>query len=356
VTREELVQAHRAAAAFYRRQLCDRSDTWAAHHLRDRGFGAVLAPDSRWQVGYAPDGWSRLVNHLRKYGFQDEVIVAAGLASVTNNGYLFDRFRDRIVFVAHDRALDPVGFMGRARGTRLRYLNTPNTDLYSKQHTLVGIDGPGERLLDAVPVFVEGPVDAVAVNLLEERWLGAACCGTAITYEQALMVKRQTRTDTVIVALDGGTAGRNGAVRSLDVLSGVFSEVLFARLPEHHDPASLYAAGGQQLRAALSSSRPLVDYAIEMELGRWDRVLDHISGQVNAVRAVAPLVAQLPAQRVAGEIARLARAVRLEEQIVSREVLAAVGPRPAATPRRRRNRLAHRVDVEVEPPDCSRTP
>jgi DNA primase len=67
------------------------------------------------------------VNHLRRSGFDDGVIVAAGLASVTSNGYLVDRFRDRIVFVAHDLDLRPVGFIGRAAGTRLRYLNTPTT-------------------------------------------------------------------------------------------------------------------------------------------------------------------------------------------------------------------------------------
>jgi hypothetical protein len=62
--------------------------------------------------GYAPDGWSRVVSHLRRSGFDDEVIVAPGLASATSNGYLVDRFRDRIMFVAHDIGLRPVGFVG----------------------------------------------------------------------------------------------------------------------------------------------------------------------------------------------------------------------------------------------------
>lgn len=139
------------------------------------------------------------------------------------------------------------------------------------------------------------------------------------------------------------------------MLAEVFDEVLFARLPDRQDPAALYAADRRQLGAALASARPLADFAIEIELARWSQVLDHISGQVNAVRAVAPLVARLPAWRVAGEIARLSRAVRLDEQIVSQEVVAAVGARQRRLPGRRPSRL-NNLEAGVDPPDMSRSP
>jgi len=137
----------------------------------------------------------------------------------------------------------------------------------------------------------------------------------------------------------------------------VFGQVLVAQFPDEHDPASLFAAEPGRLRSALSSPRPLIDFAIDVELSRWSRVLDHISGQVNAVRAVAPLVARLPAGRVAGEIAKLSRTLRLEEQIVSREVLAVVGLRneQRAARRRMRQRLEH-AEAGADPPDGSRTP
>jgi DNA primase len=308
-----------------------------------------MTPDPPCWVGYAPDGWSRLVNHLRQSGYDDQVLVAAGLASVTRTAYLVDRFRDRIVFAAHDLDLRTVGFIGRARGRRLRYLNSPTTDIYSKAQTLVGLDGQIDRLrAGAVPVFVEGPMDALAVTLAGDDWVGAACCGTALTFEQARIVKRHSRSGAVVVGFDGDPGGRMGAVRSLEVLSGVFDEVLFARLPDLQDPAAVYSAAPAQLRAVLGSARPLVDFAIEVELSRWETVLDHLSGQVNAVRAVAPLVASLPPARVAGEIARLARAVHLDERIVSQEVVAAVG-RCREHRSRGRRRPSARVDAVVDP-------
>jgi DNA primase len=127
--RQQLLEAHRSAAAYYRQQLRDEPDGWAAQHLRERGLGDVLSDRSSWRVGYAPEGWSRLVNHLRKAGFSDKVMVDGGLASVSGNGYLLDRFRDRIVFAARYAALRTVGFVGRSSGRRLRYLNTPNTHI-----------------------------------------------------------------------------------------------------------------------------------------------------------------------------------------------------------------------------------
>ncbi|TDO51528.1 DNA primase [Kribbella sp. VKM Ac-2527] len=355
---QHLVEANSVAAQFFRQELLKRPDGWAAEHLRERRLEAAVAPDSGWCVGYAPDGWSRLVGHLRRAGFDDRTIVAAGLASPTSNGYLIDRFRDRVTFVAHDIDLKPVGFIGRGRAGRVRYLNTPNTDIYAKGKSLVGLDAQLVRLeAGAVPVVVEGTMDALAVSLAGGEWAGVACCGTAITREQVLILKRHARVDVAIVALDGNLAGRTGAVRSLDVLSSAFGQVLVAEFPDEHDPASLFAAEPGRLRSALSSPRSLIDFAIDVELSRWSRVLDHISGQVNAVRAVAPLVARLPAGRVAGEIARLSRKLGLEEQVVSREVLAVVGLRDEQ--RATRRRMSYRsADAEAgaDPPDLPRTP
>ncbi|WP_410790590.1 toprim domain-containing protein [Kribbella sp. C-35] len=352
--KDRLYDAHVAAASFYRQQLHEGPSGWAAEHLRNRGLGAVLAPRSGSSVGYAPDGWSQLVGYLRRARFDDAEIVGAGLAFVTSNGYLVDRFRDRIMFPAHDKELRSVGFIGRAAGDRLRYLNTRNTEIYAKAHTLVGLDAQVERLrLGAVPVFVEGTMDALAVSLAGADWAGAACCGTAITREQALIARSQSRTSTVLVALDGDLGGRTGAVRSLPVLSDVFDEVLFARLPDKQDPAALYAARPDLLHDVLGSARPLTDFVIEVELAKWINVLDHLSGQVNAVRAVAPLVASLPAERVACEVARLAKAVHLDEHVVSREVVAAVGRLSPARPRQRAGRRAC-ADLEIDLPQSYR--
>ncbi|WBQ04410.1 toprim domain-containing protein [Kribbella sp. CA-293567] len=346
---DRLFRVHEAATAFYRAQLQSNCRTWAARLLVDRHLGAVLSSDSTWSVGYAPTGWSRLVDHLRSAGFDDDSMVAAGLAKPIRSGYLVDRLHDRLTFVAHDIDLRPVGFVARARAGEPKYLGSPTTRIYAKRRSLVGLDAQRDRLArGAVPVVVEGPTDAVAVSLVGDEWAGAATCGTAITAEQAAIVRRHTVGDTVIVMLDGDPGGQRSTERGLDVLAAEFRSVLVAELPSGDDPASLFRSAPGVLRATLTHARSGVEFAIDVELARWGKVLDHVSGQVGALRAVAPLVVRLPHEQIAGQVARLARQLHLEERVVSREILASVD--------RRGSSGATASDLETDPELDSRSP
>jgi len=329
---DRLIDAQVAAGRFFRQQLLRSEAGWAAAHLVQRGLGHLLRASSPWMVGYAPDGWARLVDHLREEGFGDETLVTAGLASVTKSGYLVDRFRDRVMFPAWDSAQHLVGFVGRARGGRAKYLNSPNTPIYRKSETLIGLAEQRDLLESgATPVVVEGPMDAMAVDelsrLTSSGWAGLAVCGTALSFHQASMLHSHSTSDTVIVGLDADGAGRPAAVRWLDDLSRFFEQVLVAEFPSGHDPSSLLEtpAGADRLHEALSTPRPLAELAIDVELARWSRVLDHISGRVNALRRVAPLVARLPHDRVAGQLGRLSEVLELDQEIVSREFVATLG-------------------------------
>lgn len=327
-----LLDAQVVAGQFFREQLLRSGTGWAAAHLNQRGLGHVLRSSSPWKVGYAPDGWSRLVDHLRGQGFDDEALVSAGLASLTRNGYLVDRFRDRIMFPAWDSAQELVGFVGRAPGGRSKYLNSPTTPIYRKSETLVGLAEQRDLLESgATPVVVEGPMDAVAVDELSRLtsggWAGLAVCGTALSFHQASMLAHCSTSDTAVVGLDADGAGRPAAVRWLDDLSQFFRRVVVAEFPSGHDPASLIetSVGADRLYDALSTPRPLAELAIDVELARWTRVLDHISGRVNALRRVVPLVARLPHDRVAAQLGRLSAELELDQEIVAREFVEALG-------------------------------
>ncbi|MEU4295341.1 toprim domain-containing protein [Kribbella sp. NPDC026596] len=354
-----LVAAQVAAAQFFREQLLRAGAGWPVAHLMQRGLGHVLRSSSPWKIGYAPDGWAYLVNHLRSQGFGDETLLAAGLATATKKGYLVDRFRDRIMFPAWDAGQELVGFVGRSRGGWPKYLNSPTTRIYQKSQTLVGLAEQGDFLESgATPVLVEGPMDAVAVDelsrLTSSSWAGLGVCGTALSSHQVSMVRHYSDSDTVIVGVDADGAGRIAALRWLDDLSAFFKRVQVAEFPSGHDLSSLLEtpAGADRLSETLSSPRPLAELAIEVEVARWSRVLDHISGRVNALRRVAPLVARLPHDRVAAQLGALAKVLQLDQEIVSREVLETLG-------RSTRRPLSHPPPdptAGVDPLDNSPTP
>ena len=146
--RAKLVEAHGEAAAFYRRQLLS-GPGWPVEYLRARRLDHVLAWNSSWPVGYGPDAWSGLLDHLRRQGFDDKVLLDAGLAKVTHNGHMIDQLKDRLMFIAYDRAADGVGFVGRGRGQVAKYLNTATMPIYEKSKTLVGLGGRRSSLQEA---------------------------------------------------------------------------------------------------------------------------------------------------------------------------------------------------------------
>lgn len=308
-----------------------RPGGWAARHLQDRRLAHLLETDSQWAIGYAPDAWAHLVDHLRGKGFDDRTMIASGLVVATRNGYLIDRFRDRIMFPIYNGDLAPVGFASRGRGGPVKHLNTAETQIFRKSRCLYGL-AEQHRLLatGAVPVLTEGAFDAQAVSsCATAKWVGIGLGGAALSAQQVATIRHYSAADTVILALDGDAAGRLAAVRTMDALQSSFRRVLVADLPQEQDPSAIYSGGNgpRRLRAHLENTRPLASLAIELELGRWDRVLDHISGKVGALRAVAPFVLRLPSTLVADEISRLSRILSLEVSTVSREVLKAVGGR-----------------------------
>ncbi|GAB3930420.1 hypothetical protein GCM10029976_032230 [Kribbella albertanoniae] len=348
------LEMHRQAWEFYQRQLHRMPDGWASTHLRDRGLGAAL-DDPAWGIGYAPASWTGLTDHLRKAGFTDESLVAAGLATPTMNGYLVDRFRDRIMFAAENADMEVTGFVGRARGGLVRYLNSPMTEVYRKSEATVGLIARcGKLLRGATPVLVEGVMDALAVDQLGSRWAGIAVCGTAVTRQHALAIRQVSPANKIVVAFDPDLGGRLGAVRSLKALDGVFGAVQAAALPDGHDVAKLFQRSPARLQGCLDSGVPLAEFAIDVELGKWAPVLDHLSGQVNALRAVAPFVRQLPSALVAEQIARLSERLDLEVAVVSREVLTPLRSRSGRSADRKQ--AGWSGEVLDEEPGNSRTP
>ena len=217
--RDRLLAVHAEAATYFRRHL---DGSWVPPYLAARGLGAALA--APWDTGRAPSGWTALVTHLRRQGVDDDLLLASGLAIRARTGRLVDTFRDRLMLPVRDGAGCVVGFVGRAHpdaGARApRYLNSRSTALYAKGQHLFGMHAlqPG-----AVPVLVEGPLDAVAVTTaLGGRGAGLAVCGTALTEAHLDHLARHVdlaRTG-LVVGFDSDPAGRQATARAAVLLAG----------------------------------------------------------------------------------------------------------------------------------------
>jgi DNA primase catalytic core len=260
ISEDRMVEVNQLSLAYFRHRF---PSSWARKYLADR-FGADMIDDPRFQPGQAPAGWTNLVDHLRRHGISDEEMLVTGVAVAANTGRLIDRFRDRVIYpIIHDGKV--LGFVGRRRPNLTdidragpKYLNTGDAPLFHKGAQLYGTI-EHQLSVGAVPVIVEGPMDAIAITLASQgRYIGVAPLGTSLTEEQAHQLARIGKQP--IVATDADLAGGLAAERDFWLLSCYRLDPLCARLPDGTDPADLLAlAGPAALIQALAAAQPLAE-------------------------------------------------------------------------------------------------
>ena len=323
--RDSLLAVHAEAAAFFRRHL---DGSWVPLYLRGRGLAAALDPP--WDAGHAPPGWTTLVTHLRRQGVDDDTLLASGLAIRARTGRLVDTFRERLMLPVVDDAGRVVGFVGRAHpdaSTRTpRYLNSPSTALYAKGRHLFGVHAGSAALRGgALPVLVEGPLDAVAVTTaLAERGVGLAVCGTALTeaHLDHLTAHVDLPRTGIAVGFDTDPAGHQAAAEAAVLFGARGVVAVGAEWADCSDPSQLLQRHGpaELTLRVLDGAVPLDDLIVDRRLARWEKYVHVAEGRVGAARAAAHLIAGLPDGAVERQSVRIASRLGLEPRVVTDEV------------------------------------
>ena len=327
---EDVVAIHDVATRFYREQL---AASWAPGYLTGRGFSPAV--QQHWHIGYAPPGRQGLTRHLRAEGYRDALIVAAGLARRSRYGELSDVFRDRVMLPIRTPGGTIAGFIGRsgehADAGAPRYLNSPATVLYDKGRALFGLWEARPALAQgAMPVIVEGPLDAIAIAASGPRghYAPVAPCGTALTSRQVSALSQAVNLSAtgVLVAFDNDQAGRRAAVRAYPLLRPHTDRINAVTFPAGQDPAQVLRDHGPGVLAQMLASRvvPLADLVIDAQVTRWEPGLRFAEGRIGALRAIAPLIAGLPPRDVPRQVARLAGRLDLDHATVTGAVAGAL--------------------------------
>jgi len=239
---QSLYDVMEAATGHFRKAL--KGDARAIDYLRKRGLTGEIAAE--YGIGYAPDAWEGLMNHLRERGFRKDALIATGLGISGKQGQPYDRFRDRIMFPIRDRRGRVIAFGGRVLDKgEPKYLNSPETPLFHKGRELYGL-WEAKQAVRELPrlMVVEGYMDVVALAQHGIRY-GVATLGTATTPEHLDRLFRTTK--EVVFCFDGDKAGRRAAWRALTTMLPSVREgrrLRFLFLPEGEDPDSLVRAKG----------------------------------------------------------------------------------------------------------------
>ena len=292
-----------SAADWYRQQL--KGSTRAVEYLKGRGLTGEIA--KRYSLGYSPDGWQGLEAVFGSYA-NDEVVktlVEGGLliqgeqtegSPVTKPAVKrYDRFRDRVMFPIRNPKGQTIGFGGRILDQgEPKYLNSPETPLFSKGNTLYGLFEARQAIRAQEYVLVcEGYMDVVALAQLGFP-NAVATLGTACTANHVRMLLRQT--DKVVFSFDGDSAGQRAAQRALEACLPLMSddkEIRFLFLPTEHDPDSYVRAYGapafeKVIKEAMSISSFFFKIASE------DHDLTTPEGRAHTHHAAKPLLLSMP--------------------------------------------------------------
>jgi DNA primase len=321
-----LVEIHREAQTFFTQQLGGTLEGKAARaYLEDRGLDRDAM--GRFGIGYAPSGGDALLRFF-KSKYKEQFLVESGLISRDQNGgRLFDRFRRRITFPISNESGKIVAFGCRALGDdQPKYLNSPETPIYSKSNLLYHLDRGKEAIRrQDFAILVEGYMDAIAVARAGISNV-VASCGTALAEPQIKLLSRFTK--RVIVNYDPDTAGQIATERSISLLLENDFEVRVLALPaiaaKNGDPSQkpknadpdLYIRemGVDSYTKLLRESPPYVDYLIararHMDLSTGE-------GKLRAVNFLLPYVQKIPNRLLRSEWAtRIAQQLRLDEPVL----------------------------------------
>jgi len=345
--RQRLLEAHRAAAAFYVEQLATPEAAVGRTFLAERGFDRAAA--EHFGVGFAPQGWDHLLRHLRGRGFTEGELTSSGLMSQGNRGQ-YDRFRGRLVWPIRDVTGDVVGFGARRlleddQGPK--YLNSPETALYKKTQVLYGIDLAKREIAKAKQVVVvEGYTDVMAAHLSGVP-TAVATCGTAFGPDHARIVRRLVGDTTagggvqlssgtsvggeIIFTFDGDAAGQKAALRAFGEDQRFYAQTFVAIEPSGMDPCELrQARGPDAVRALVAGRQPLFEFVLRSTLRAHD--LDTVEGRVAALRASAPVVSGIRDDALRPEYARMLAGWLGMELDAVRQAVAAAGRVTAPQP------------------------
>lgn len=314
--RAVLVEMHREAQTFFVKQLEGTLEGKAARaYLEDRGLDKEAI--AQFGIGYAPSGGDALLRALKSQ-YSEKLLVDSGLVSRDQSGRLFDRFRRRITFPIANESGKIVAFGCRALGDdQPKYLNSPETPIYSKSNVLYHMDRAKEGIRrQEFAILVEGYMDAIAVARAGISNV-VASCGTSLAEPQIKLLGRFTR--RVIVNYDPDAAGQTATERSLVLLLEQDFEVRVLALPpvgnKKADPDFfIREKGAEEYRKLLKEAPSYVDYLIararQMDLTTGE-------GKLRAVNFLLPYVQKIPNRILRSEWAtRIAQQLRLDEPVL----------------------------------------
>lgn len=309
-----IYEMNRDAAYFFLHSLVDRPNP-GRDYILNRGLD--LKTIAKFGIGYAPDSWNSLFNHMTEKGYTPDQLASAGLLSVSRGNH-YDRFRGRVIFPIINTRGKVLGFGGRIISDgKPKYLNTPESPVFSKRDNLFGLNLTRKEIADSdCAIIVEGYMDMVSLYQSGVKNV-AATLGTALTAAQCSLISRYTK--NIILSYDSDNAGRNAALRGIEVIrkAGLNARVL--HVVDGKDPDEYIRKYGKESFLKLAEEAlPYADYRLEHVRSEAD--LSTQQGKMRFVKAAVAVIRDLDPVESEIYIEKVALEAGIQEGALRREI------------------------------------
>lgn len=259
--RTAVLAANRAAAKFFHSQLFTDRGRHALNYFLDRGL--TMKTIRHFGLGFAPDDWRALKNHLNEQGFDDILLESANLLRRSDKSgkvSYYDNFRNRVMFPIIDPRGNVIAFGGRVLDdSKPKYINTSDTLVYKKSNGVFALNF-AKNGNDGKLIIAEGYMDVIALH--QAGFTNAvACLGTALTKEQANLLSRYA--DEIILSYDADEAGQKATARALGIFGTTGMEIKVLRLTGGKDPDEIIKKyGAQRFRDIINGAANDTEYRL----------------------------------------------------------------------------------------------
>ena len=294
VDKTRFYNMNKDAARFFRNMLFDEKiGREAREYIEARQLSSLTV--KRFGLGYAPDTFDSLRNHLRSLGYTDKEMIEGYLCLKSQKGNTFDFFRDRLMFPVIDTTGNIIAFGGRMihpapeGDAGRKYMNSSDTPVYSKRKNLFALNYAKNNCAEHM-ILCEGYMDVIALHQAGFE-NAVATLGTAITPEQARLMGRYTK--KVIISYDSDAAGQNAANKAIKLLDAAGIEASVLKMSGAKDPdeyIKLY--GKDSFSNLLDSSRSPFQFKVDAVLAKFN--MNEIEQKIKAVSEIASILANIP--------------------------------------------------------------
>ena len=302
--RRRVYEANRAAAKYFNSVLNSPEGKIGLDYYKNRGLTDHTI--KKFGLGYAPDKWNGLMNHLKSLGFSLEDMLAAGLISKgkASSNY-FDTFRNRVMTPIIDVRGNVIAFGGRVLDdSKPKYINTGDTIVYKKTNELFALNFAKDSGKSTL-ILCEGYMDVIAMN--QAGFTNAvAGCGTALTGEQVQLISRYA--DEVVLAYDGDEAGQKAVQKAMRMFKNVDIKVRVPKLQYGKDPDEIIKnVGAEKFAAMIDGATNETEYKLlnlrnRFQLNTTQGKIDFMNGAVEILADSPPIEQDIYLSRLSEEL------------------------------------------------------